>query len=260
MSEAAAQGGEQPEPPPPQSPPEPQFMLHAVAVPGDGDCLFSSVALVLLDWLDGTAGRPRTPTASSEVRDVARYLRTLVASRVLDRTDEESERMIETWRRLWGDACRELAEQQQQQQQQQPCAPPPILHELQHLDESISPAESGPLPLAQRRALYRNMMDARRYWGDEFALRTLETALGGRFCVVDERLNVVKRERNESARVSSLCRVPGDILPSDRGPFLGVLLLRHAHYEPAASDEGQMAWDMRNLPVQLQRIVNYLQG
>lgn len=269
-----------------------QFMLHAVPVPGDGNCLFYSVALVLLDWLDrscpaspdatsakavwkglGVKGAPSEshgaadtcetgssaaiPSPSSEdVCDVARYLRSLVASRVLDRTDEESERMIETWRRLWGDAWKEYREQKDQK----PDATPPILLELQHLDESISPADAGPLPLSQRRALYRNMMEPRRYWGDEFALRTLETALNGRFCVVDERLNVIKRESNETSRVSTLCRIPGDILPEDRGPFLGVLLLRHGHYEPAASDDGQMAWDLRDLPLQLQRVLNYLQS
>jgi hypothetical protein len=289
-----------------------QFMLHAVPVPGDGNCLFYSVALVLLDWLDrscpaspdatsakavwkglgvgvppsaakeervtpsaakGSKGAPSEshgaantcetgssaaiPSPSSEdVCDVARYLRSLVASRVLDRTDEESERMIDTWRRLWGDAWKEYREQKDQK----PGAAPPILLELQHLDESISPADAGPLPLPQRRALYRNMMEPRRYWGDEFALRTLETALNGRFCVVDERLNVIKRESNETSRVSTLCRIPGDILPEDRGPFLGVLLLRHGHYEPAASDDGQMAWDLRDLPLQLQRVLNYLQN
>jgi hypothetical protein len=235
--------------------PGPTFTLNAVPVPGDGDCLFSSVALILLDWLDRQEeDGARQEVPAQDVRDVARYLRSLVASRILDRTDEESERMLATWRRLWADARAEAAKGDAAA----------LTQELQHLDESICGGGGGdtgdppPLTLAQRRALFRNMMDPRRYWGDEFALRTLEACLDARFCVVDERLSVIKRELNESPRISALCRLPADILPADAGPFLGILLLRHAHYEPAATDSGQKAWALRDLPVQLQRILNFL--
>lgn len=229
-------------------------MLHAVPIPGDGNCLFSSVARILLDWLDrcdaGAAGASALPAPTGEdVRDVATYLRSLVATRVLDPGDVESEQMIETWRRLWADARRDGTADSAA-----------MLAELQHLDATIPPPEAGPLTLAQRRSLHRNMMRPQRYWGDEFALRTLEAALDGRFCVVDERLNVIKRELNESGSVSPVCRVPRDVLPPEKGPFLGVLLLRHAHYEPASTEDGQLAWSMHDLPAELKGIVAFLRS
>jgi len=245
-----------------------QFVLRPVAVPGNGDCLFYAVAKVLIDWLDrrGAAAAPQGPGCAAspapspaaaaaadvppppeptrqELDEVARYLRGRVAARVLDPSDASCSETLAAWWRLWTGACAEKDAE--------------MMTEMRHMS-GVTGNGAGPLTLADRRVVFRNMMDPRIYWGDEFALRSLEAALCCRLCVVNERFRVVKREHGANETQSL-----GELLPGPEGqrtPFLGLLILAHQHYEPLAGPGGVLAWDMSALPNPLATLVSQWLG
>jgi hypothetical protein len=254
---------------------DPPFVLRPVGVPGNGDCLFYAVARILIDWLD-RLGReqagggdpepavPPSPDSSSpdppsraELDEVARYLRGRVAARVLDPKDDGCAAALSTWWRLWADACREKDAE--------------MMTEMRHMQGVAGwpPAEEGSpgrqaaplsLSLADRRLVFRNMMNPGIYWGDEFALRSLEAVLGCRLCVVNEHLRVVKREHGADETTSLGALLPADSLPANHRPFLGLLILAHAHYEPLSGPGGVLAWDMAALPGPLDKLVTQWLG
>lgn len=278
------------------SPSQPVLVLKPSPVPGNGDCLFYSVARILLDWLDRVQQReeldreldreldtelerelgaemdlespstsaplpppPPPPPTAKELDEVARYLRGRVAMRVLDPEDAACNETLATWWQLWRNGCKEKDIE--------------IMMEMQHMKGVTGPPEQGVtgppeqgvktnspspprFPLADRRIVFRNMMDPRIYWGDEFALRTMEAVLGCRLCVVNERYHVVQREHGgrEVGR-GSPSSLPEGALPDNDVPFLGLLLLVNSHYEPLAGPGSTFSWDMRSLPVPLRRLV-----
>jgi hypothetical protein len=278
----------------------PPLVLKPIAVPGNGDCLFHAVARILIDWLDRSSGkagdddgdggrpaseavrnelapegrradgglRPRAqsappseakvstkaqapPPTPEELAEVARYLRSRVAMRVLDPEDRGCAVVLDMWWRLWKDGCAEKDAE--------------MMTEMQHMRGLAGPVEDPPggmhFSLADRRVIFRNMMDPRIYWGDEFALRTLEAVLGCRLCVVNESYHVVKRDHGAFEMPSSAAKLPDGALPDHDGPFLGLLLLTRAHYEPlSGAGCGTLAWDMRALPANLNRLVQHWLG
>jgi hypothetical protein len=231
----------------------PPLVLKPLSVPGNGDCLFHSVALILMDWLDRDVGSADTaapsPPTSSEMSEVAAYLRSRVAMRVLDPADEGCNAVLDTWWLLWENGRKEKDAE--------------IMMEMQHMRGVAGPvtmAGRNHFALADRRVVFRNMMDPRFYWGDEFALRTMEAVLGCRLCVVNEHYQVVKREHGAYEMPSEAATLPDGALPKHRGPFLGLLLLNRAHYEPLRGPCGTLAWDMADLPPNLQLLVRHWLG
>jgi hypothetical protein len=245
----------------------PPFVMRPIGVPGNGDCLFYAVARILIDWLDrlgaengGSGGTPNAEQGSAaagtpspagtpppaptraELDEVARYLRGRVAARVLDPADDGCAATLTAWLRLWEDACREKD--------------PEMMMEMRHMQG----VAGGPLTLADRRLVFRNMMNPGVYWGDEFALRSLEAVLGCRLCVVNEQLRVVKRQHGAHEKTSLGALLPAESLPSNHRPFLGLLLLAHAHYEPLSGPGGVLAWDMAALPGPLAKLVTQWLG
>lgn len=237
-------------------PPQPSFVLRPVGVPGNGDCLFYAVGRILIDWLDrlgmeaaglGSASAPAAavapePPTRAELDEVARYLRGRVAARVLDPEDEGSEETLAAWWRLWSDAQREKNAE--------------LMVETRHMQG----VAGGALTLADRRLIFRNMMDPRIYWGDDFALRSLEAVLGCRLCVVNESMRVVKREHGADERTTAGSLLPPEAMPAGHRPFLGMLILAHAHYEPLCGPGGVLAWDMAALPTPLSKLVTQWLG
>jgi hypothetical protein len=225
-------------------------VLKPLAVPGNGDCLFFSVAHMLLDWLDRESGHPAQPPTPEELAEVARYLRGRVAIRVLDPNDAGCNNALLVWWRLWKEACRERESE--------------MMVEMRHMKGVSGPEpsaeghgdESGSFMLADRRILFRNMMDPAVYWGDEFALRTMEAVLGCRLCVVNEQYMIIKRETGQNEQYSPKAALPSGALPVSSAPFLGMLLLSHSHYEPLAGPNGELAWKMDELPDPLNRLVD----
>jgi hypothetical protein len=250
-------------------------------VPGDGNCLFASVALVLINWIDYSAAKKEiaekehvdpslvhvpaatiaafAPPRPEEVAMLANYLRSRVAQRVLDPTDDDANRAISNWFQLWVNALKEKDAE--------------MAIEMRHMngvegDSSNSAAEghSVSFSAADRRVLFRNMMDARIYWGDEFALRSLEAVLGCMLCVVNESYQVVKREYSSApptlARAAMLsddavsaANLGGGESGSGAASFLGLLVLRNNHYEPLRTHDNRYVWEMAALPVGLSNLV-----
>lgn len=197
------------------------MLLQPLDVPGNGDCLFTSLAHVLLDrlargrrWAEGEFDR--------QIVSVARLLRSKVAGQVLDESDGETDGVVATWHKLWKGAVREKNVELQL--------------EFRHMTNV-----GYPLTALDRRILFRNMMKSTVYWGDEFALRSLERVLQCRLCVIDGTLRVIRRE-------------PG---PPRRPNFIAFLLLRNQHYQPLRTmPESRFAWEPADLPPKLRSLLD----
>lgn len=197
------------------------MLLQPLDVPGDGNCLFTSLSHVLLDrlargrrWAQGDFER--------QVAAVARLLRSRVAARVLDAADAEADQVVATWHKLWKGAVREKNAELQV--------------EFRHMSNV-----GYPLTALDRRILFRNMMRPAIYWGDEFALRSMERLLHCRLCVIDASLRVIRRE-------------PG---PPQQPHFVAFLLLRNQHYQPLRTmPESRFAWEPADLPPKLRSLLD----
>ena len=265
------------------APPDNSFVLMAHPVPGDGNCLFTSVALIVLNWIDlrwaqgerakeGT-GAPAAPLEfvppkPEEVHMLANYLRSRVAQRVVDVEDEDASRTMEHWFQLWVNALKEKDTEMAIEMRHMNGVEGVAAAGVEGPAAAEAPASSISFSMADRRVLFRNMMDARIYWGDEFALRSLEAILGCMLCVVNESYKIVKREytSHPPATLARAAMLPpaalqamgggdteGSVTPSR---FLGLLVLRHNHYEPLRTRDGIYAWDMDALPTGLAELVN----
>lgn len=197
------------------------MLLQPLDVPGDGNCLFTSISHVLLDriargrtWAEGDFQR--------QVVSIAKLLRSRVAARVLDAGDDEVNRVVSTWHKLWRGAVREKNV------------------ELQIEFRQMSNV-GFPLTAIDRRILFRNMLNSTIYWGEEFALRSLEKLLHCRLCVIDASLRVVRRE-------------PG---PPQKPHFVAFLLLRNQHYQPLrTTPDNRFAWEPAEMPPKLRSLVD----
>jgi hypothetical protein len=197
------------------------MLLQPLDVPGDGNCLFAALAHIVLDrvsrgrrWSEGEADKM--------VTSVAQLLRSKVAGRVLSGTDADADGVVGVWHKLWKSAVREKNAELQV--------------EFRHMSNV-----GYPLTALDRRILFRNMMNPAIYWGDEFALRSLEQLLQCRLCVIDSTLRVIRRE-------------PG---PPQRPDFIAFLLLRNQHYQPLRSmPESRFAWDPAELPAKLRSLLD----
>jgi len=196
------------------------FGLSALSVPADGDCLFHSVAMILHKRYSELKEEGSLPAPSS----VSRYLRSRVALRVLDETDEECTHVIELWHTLWVDAVKERQGE--------------LMNELRHMHNV-----HRPLSAMDRRVLFGNMMNRDIYWGDEFALQTMEKVLNCMFVVVNERLHVVQRDYGAAGEDKE---------------WMAMLLLRGQHYEPVYANDGSYSWSMEDIPEQLKPMIALL--
>jgi len=197
------------------------FRLNIQSVPGNGDCLFYSVSHIILDRYKDAKLSSKVPT----LENLTRYLRRKVAMRVLDEGDEEGGRIIETWHKLWRDAVREKDVE--------------LMLEMRHMQNVLQP-----MSLCDRKILFRNMCDASVYWGDEFALRTLEKFLGCVFVVVNDRFEIVQREYGSAQSLEP--------------HWISMLLLRGMHYEPLHDNAGSYCWAFEQLPPTIQGFVTEL--
>jgi len=123
---------------------ESQEIVEICETPGDGNCFFYALCRAL-----NSAG------LSCTIQD----LRHLVASRVLNENDESTTFAISTWIILYRDALKESDYR--------------LLSEYKHVQDI---ANESTLNIQSRTQLYRSIMSP-DYWGDEFAIRTLEDLL-----------------------------------------------------------------------------------
>jgi len=200
-----------------------EFRLTIQAVPGDGDCLFYSVSHIL----HSRFSKAELKSAVPKMSELAKYLRSKVAMRVMDVTDEESNSIISTWHRLWSDALREKDME--------------LMMEMRHMQNVMQPMST-----IDRKILFRNMLNPGIYWGDEFALKTMEKALSCIFVVVNDRFEIVQREYSKSGVNPSTAK------------WISMLLLRGMHYEPLHDNTGNYCWTMGQLPDVIQNFVNQL--
>jgi hypothetical protein len=203
----------------PPPPPASDFKLHIQAVPGDGDCLFFSVAHILRDRFKDADEKGSMP----DIKSFAKYMRSKVALRVLDESDAECTEIINTWHSLWYDALREKDME--------------MMHEMKHMHNVLRP-----LSKVDRRILFRNMMEPSIYWGDEFALQSMERFLGCMFVVVNERFAFVQRQYSR--------------ITLEEPKWISMLLLRGAHYEPLHDNSGNYCWAMDALPPLIQNLIS----
>lgn len=194
------------------------MILQPLRTPGDGNCLFSAVAQIVADRL--TQGRGVT---QDQLAGVTQFLRARVAERVLRERDAEVNETVASWYRLWRGALREKDRE--------------LMEEFKHMRNV-----GHPLTALDRRVLFRNMMNAGVYWGEEFALRSLERTLRCRLCVIDAAYKVIRRE-------------PAAL--SEEPLFVGFLFLRHQHYEPLrAVPSERLSWAPGELPEQLRGLLD----
>jgi hypothetical protein len=199
------------------------FRLNIQPVPGDGDCLFYSVSHILNNRFSSAERKSAIP----KISELAKYLRSKVAMRVMDARDEESNAIISTWHKLWSDALREKDTE--------------LMMEMRHMQNVMQPMST-----IDRKILFRNMLNPGIYWGDEFALKTMEKALGCIFVVVNDRFEIVQREYTKSGVSPSTAK------------WISMLLLRGMHYEPLHDNSGTYCWTMGQLPDVIQNFVNQL--
>lgn len=126
-------------------------------VPGDGDCLFKSVQIIL--------------ASIGQIKSI-NELRQIVASPVLNEQDEMTNKTIENWIKLYHDA---LAEENIQ-----------LLVEYRHVacvgnDKDIT----LPLTMENRKKLYFAMLE-KSYWGEQHACRVLEEYFKMRFLIIHD--------------------------------------------------------------------------
>lgn len=189
--------------------PAPTLRFKNHPVPGDGDCLFHSVVF-MLQTLSSDSFRKlvssltNRPIRPDQPQELSRLLRFRVAARVLDEEDEDAKATIDVWQQLWADAVKEKSLD--------------MMAEMGHLANVMQPASR-----VDRRILFSNMLNAKMYWGDEFALRTLERLMRCTFIVFDDSYKPVRRERTALG---------------GRPLFVGLLLLRGMHYEPLYVTDG----------------------
>lgn len=129
--------------------------LDSYKVEGDGDCLFSSVELIL-----ASVGR----------RHSAEELRKVVAAAVLATGDPLIDASISSWHTIYQQALKENDQD--------------LMREYAH----AANIKKTPLDRSAREDLYRRMMDRRVYWGDQHAIRVLEQQLHVKFLIVDSRM------------------------------------------------------------------------
>lgn len=201
------------------------FRLNIQSVPADGNCLFTSVAYVLHNRFSDTT-RAKESSPLPKIPHLSKYLRSKVAMRVMDVRDEASNSMVDTWHKLWTDALREKDVE--------------LMSEMKHMQNVLHP-----MSLIDRKILFRNMMNPGIYWGDEFALITLEKSLGCIFIVVNDRFEIVQREYISSFQ-------------PDTAKWISMLLLRGMHYEPLHDNDGNYCWTMDQLPDLIQDFVRQL--
>jgi hypothetical protein len=211
------------------------FRLNIQSVPGNGDCLFYSVSHIILDRYKGAKLSSKVPS----LENLTLYLRRKVALRVLDVDDAESNGIIQTWHKLWTDAVREKDAE--------------LMNEMRHMQNVLQP-----MSLCDRKILFRNMCNPAVYWGDEFALKTLERLLGCMFVVVNDRFEIVQREYSSSSSSSSHTSAASAASHDLR--WISMLLLRGMHYEPLHDNEGSYCWALGQLPPAIQGFVEELLG
>lgn len=131
--------------------------IHIVHVPGDGDCLFTCVSIAL-----ASVGRNYT----------AQQLRKLVASRTLDKNDEQFNYTLQTW----CDLARAVALEKDEL----------VKHEFAHIFYvAAKKPDVSKWTLHDRTQVFANMMSPQLYWGDEIAIDTLQRMLDIRFLIYD---------------------------------------------------------------------------
>jgi hypothetical protein len=144
--------------------------------------------------------------------------------RVMDESDKECTQRISTWHSLWEDAIKERDGE--------------MINELRHMHNVHHPLSS-----MDRRVLFGNMMNRGIYWGDEFALQTMEKVLNCMFVVVNERLHIIQREYDVDAGSRD---------------WIALLLLRGQHYEPIHDNTGAFSWNMDSIPEPLRPMIDNL--
>ena len=181
--------------------------LRPEHVAPDGDCLFHSILRCIKD----------VPFLSG-VYTSAHQLRERVALAIL------SDPRAETFLRGWI----ELHQQAKQHKEIE------MLMETMHVEHVYKD-----LTTADKYVAAMTMLDKQKYWGEEFALLTLEECLGVRFIVVDSHTNrtVSREHRKHDAK------------------YVSVLLLSNLHYEPLIDkDTRRAAWPLDNLPQSLRNL------
>lgn len=203
------------------------FKLNIQQVPGDGDCLFYSVAHILRNWYlrkaEGGGGVSEAGAESvPDLESFCKYLRSKVALRVLDESDAQCSDMIQTWHKLWRDAVKEKDME--------------MIHEMKHMLNVLQPTST-----VDRRVLFKNMLDPSIYWGDEFALQSMEDFLGCMFVVVNDRFAFVQRQYKPETLLTPR--------------WISMLLLRGCHYEALQDNSGKFCWSLEELPSLIQDLI-----
>lgn len=196
------------------------FKLNIQQVPGNGDCLFYSVAYILQSWY--TRKESETKIGVPDLESLCKYLRSKVALRVLDESDAQCSDVIQTWHNLWSDAVKEKDME--------------MIHEMKHMHNVLQP-----MTVVDRRVLFKNMLDSSIYWGDEFALQSLENFLGCMFVVVNDRFAFVQRQYRPETLLNP--------------KWISMLLLRGCHYEALHDNSGRFCWAIDQLPPLIQELI-----
>lgn len=175
-------------------------------VPPDGDCLFHAVFRILKD----------VPSLSG-VYTSPHQLRERVALAAL--TSPRADSFLRGWVEL--------------HRQAKAHKEPDMLMETMHVEHVYED-----LTVADKYVAAAAMLDKYKYWGEEFALLTLEECLGVRFLVLDPiTKHLIAREHgNTNAR------------------HVGILQLSNVHYEPMVEKETKRAaWTPDLIPALIEQ-------
>jgi hypothetical protein len=186
------------------------FRVHNVSA--DGNCFFHSVSVILND-LNLCVDVPK--------------LRQIVAKSVLNPEDESTNDTIRNWLIIYQGAIKEQ--------------PPDLglLEEYKHmrnLDQAVYPISSN-----ERQILYNNMQTT-LFWGEEFAMRTMEQKTRIRFLIIN-------RVLGRTDVYPSLCWYHDESYVPKYYAILFLDIGRCNHYRPV-SYRGKFIWSWLNLPEQ----------
>lgn len=197
--------------------------FRAIAVPRDGDCLFSSVAKSIK-----TARREmqnkiaaNAHTFFSHPRELrqrgfiwsAQLLRDFVAASVL-KPDMSRDEALKVWHHRYQSAKKEGVVTEE---------------DFPHMSD----VTERPVTPTFRRQVWEVLRDRKRYWGDEIAILALEQILGIRIVVMYK--NRVAKSHDHGHDFAPVAFV--------------VTRLRHQHYEPLVFTNGKMLFTFRELPL-----------
>lgn len=139
-------------------------VLSFASVAGDGHCLFSSLAYLLSPLNLGFD---------------AKQLRNIVANRILNENDTEATDVLISWIVMMRDAAKNNNDAKNNNND--------TTYQLhfRHLLDVPNIFTSETISLEQRRCIYDNM-NTSKYWGDEFAISTIENAFNISIIILNE--------------------------------------------------------------------------